>query len=91
MEGVSGLWGGGQGLSRPPHTTDAGVSVSPEEKGLGKVVTKLSTGNPQASGDASSCPGRGWASRGLAGHSSRLQRPGLGLCPFGLARWQCQG
>lgn len=85
MQGVSGLWGGGQGLSRLPHTTDTGVSVSPEEKELGKVVTKLSTGNP----DFGSCflpPREGLGIQGFGGASQQAPK----ARPGGMSFWLSQ-
>lgn len=75
----AGLWG----------KTEAVVSESPEEERLGKVVTEHRTGNP----DTGSClllPSEKLGIRGVGGASQQLQRPGLGVCPSGLARWQCQ-
>lgn len=74
-----GLWG----------ETEAMVSESPEEERLGKVVTEHGTGNP----DTGSClllPSERLGIQGVGGASQQLQRPGLGVCPSGLARWQGQ-
>lgn len=96
MEGVSGAggWGGevvrsgGDCESSLPHAMETEVSESPDEKERGKVVTGLSTGNSDL-GNTSSCPVRGWASRRVGRHPSRLQGQAWGGV-FCLAWWRCQ-
>lgn len=76
-KGPLGLGWGGAGDTASPAS-----SMQWKQMKRGKVVTRLSPGNSDL-GNASSCPVRGWASRRVGRHPSRLPRPGLGLGGWG--------
>lgn len=74
-------------LPDPPCSEEADESL--EKKALDAVVTELGSGNPVL-GSCLLLPTERLGVWEGVGHLSRLQKPGLRVCPSGSAPWSCQ-